>query len=221
MTAYVEAEKAAGRNVVSFALRATSNTDPFAMFESKEAASMPQLVLAPKPPSQDIPLPAIADGFVRNGSFGNTNYGNDGLLNVKLSGTSGNTRESVLKFDISSLPATFSAAKLRLFGMLTNVLDSGTPNVGVFKSINDAWTETGVTWNNRPATSGGAVATKAITGTTGQWYEWDLTSMIQAERAAGNQILTLVLRATNTTNPMATFNSGEAASNTPELLVTT
>jgi glucose/arabinose dehydrogenase len=221
VTDYVNAEKAAGRDVVSFALRATAATDPFAMFDTDEAANRPELVLAPKPPTQDVTVAPLAGGYVRNGSFANTNYGNDGVLNVKRSGTTGNTRESVLKFDLAALPATFSGAKLRLYGMLTNVLDSGTPQVQVYKSLNDNWTEAGLTWNNKPASTGSAVATKTISGTTGQWHEWDLTSFLQAEKAAGNTILTLVLRASNTTNPMATFNSGEATTNQPHLLVTT
>ncbi|MDQ3544886.1 MAG: DNRLRE domain-containing protein, partial [Actinomycetota bacterium] len=220
VTDYVNAEKVAGRNVVSFALRATAATDPFAMFNSDEAANRPELVLAPKPPSQDVPLAPVVDGFVRNGTFGGTNYGNDGMLLVKKSGTTGNTRESYLRFDLSAI-GTITTAKLRLWGFLTNVTDGGTPHVQIYKSTNTTWSETGLTWNNKPASTGSALATTTITGTGGAWFEWNLTSFLQAEKAAGRNVVTLVLQSSNTTNPMATFNSDEAAANRPELLVTT
>jgi endoglucanase len=104
--------------------------------------------------------------------------------------------------------------------MLTNVLDSGTPTVAVYKATNTTWGESSLTWNTRPATTGSAIATQTISGATGQWYEWNLTSFLEAEKAAGRNVVTLVLKATNSTNPIATFNSGEAAANQPVLVVT-
>jgi len=46
VTAYLQSEKAAGRNVVSLAVKNTSQSSPFASFNSKEAANnQPQLIL--------------------------------------------------------------------------------------------------------------------------------------------------------------------------------
>jgi glucose/arabinose dehydrogenase len=220
VTSYVESERAAGRNVVGFLLRATAATDPLATFGSDESANRPELVLAPKPPSQDYALPAVADATVRNGTFGNTNYGNDVNFFVKKSSTSGNTRESYLKFDLSAITTPITAAKLRLFGALTNVTDAGIPNVAIYKATTTTWSEPTITYNNRPAASTTILAQKPITGTVGQWFEFDLTSFLQAEKAAGRSVVTLVLKATNTTNPVAAFNSGEAVNFPPELVVT-
>jgi hypothetical protein len=139
---------------------------------------------------------------------------------VKRSSTSGNTRETYLKFDLSGITGAITAGKLRLYGALTNVVDSGIPNVAVYSATNTSWNETTLTYNNRPLSGTTILAQKGITGTAGQWFEFDLTNFLKAEKAAGRNVVTLVLKATNTTNPVATFNSGEAANFQPELLVT-
>ncbi|MGB7156792.1 MAG: PQQ-dependent sugar dehydrogenase [Tepidisphaeraceae bacterium] len=217
---YVNAEKAAGREVVGFVLRGTTNTDPMAVFGSDESANRPELVLAPRPPSQDVLLAPTADGTVRNGTHGNTNFGNDFTLDAKKSSTSGNTREAYLKFDLAAV-ATISTAKLRLRGWLTNVIDSTSPVVGIYSAANTSWTESGLTYNNRPATGGAALATRTISGSAGAWYEFDLTAFLQAEKAAGRNEVTLVIKTQSNSNPMAQFNSGEASTNGPELFVQT
>ena len=44
----------------------------------------------------------------------------------------------------------------------------------------------GLLFNTRPLTAGtGALATATVAGTTGAWYEWDLTAYLNAEKAAG------------------------------------
>jgi hypothetical protein len=220
VTNYVNAEKAAGRDVVGFLLRATGTTDPYAAIGSGESANRPELVLAPKPPSQDYNLPAVADNLVRNGSFAGINYGNDVTFAVKKSRTSGNTREAYLKFDLTGITTPITAAKLRLWGFLSNVLDSTKPNVAVYSAANTTWSESTLTYSNRPSSGSTILAQQAISGTAGQWFEFDLTSFLQAEKAAGRSVVTLVLKSTNTTNAMANFNSAEAASNAPELAVT-
>ena len=134
---------------------------------------------------------------------------------MKKSNTSGNTREAYLKFDLTSVTTPITSAKLRLFGWLSNVLDSAQPNVAIYNSTNTTWSESTLTYNNRPTASSTIRAQQSISGTAGQWFEFDLTSFLQAEKAAGRSVVTLVLKSTNTTNAMANFNSGEAAANTP------
>ena len=50
MTAYLRAEKAAGRNVVALALKNLANSTPYVTFSSKEAATAanrPQVLVVP------------------------------------------------------------------------------------------------------------------------------------------------------------------------------
>ena len=52
---------------------------------------------------------------------------------------------------------------------------------------NTSWSETGVNWNNRPQVPAGAtpLATTVVATSTAKWYEWDVTSFLAAEKAAG------------------------------------
>ncbi|MDQ3439994.1 MAG: DNRLRE domain-containing protein, partial [Planctomycetota bacterium] len=84
---------------------------------------------------------------------------------------------------------------------------------------NTTWSETGLTWNNKPAAGTALGGVKTITTTTGQWYEWDVTSYLQQQRLAGATGVSFALKAPNTSDPWAIFNSGESALNAPELVV--
>jgi hypothetical protein len=77
-----------------------------------------------------------------------------------------------------------------------------------------------IRWSNKPAASGGSLATRTIASTTSQWYEWDLTSYLKAQKAAGKNVVTFLLTATAATTPLAVFNSRDATANRPVLQVT-
>ena len=168
-------------------------------------------VTMPAPP---ITLAPTADAYVRDGTSANTNFGTATTLVVKTS-TAGFNRNTFVKFDLSTV-STVSAAKLRLFGSYGAT--SGTSPVTAHQVADNSWTETGITWNNQPAV--GAAMTTVSVGLTGQYWEWDVTSYIQSAKAAGQTSVTLELQNDVSTPQTATFNSREAGSNTPQLVVT-
>src|SRR5688572_7922997 len=222
VTDYLRQQKLAGATAVSFAMKGPSITDPWIIFASDEAAAnQPELAVLhdgqiPVPPPTTT-LPAAADGYVRNGTHASTNFGNDGEFLVKRSGTTGNTREAYLRFDVSTL-APVATAKLRLFGRLSAAMASGL-GLQLYAVSNTTWSETGLTWNNKPATGSALGGVKTIATTTGQWYEWDVTSYLQQQRLAGATGVSFALKAPNTSDPWAIFNSGENALNAPQLVV--
>lgn len=166
-------------------------------------------------------LSATADTYVQSGGQSGTNFGATTPLQVKNAPpASGLYREAYLKFDLSSV-STVSAARLRLFGSLNN---TNVPSLlaQVCSSSSTSWTEGSLNYNNRPAVSSTVLASATIVGTTSAWYEFDLTNFIRAEKLAGRNIVTLVLRNISpnpATDPYIRFNSREAGSNKPELLV--
>ncbi|MGB7159292.1 MAG: GH25 family lysozyme [Tepidisphaeraceae bacterium] len=156
--------------------------------------------------------------YVRGGSFASQNFGNDQQILVKRSGNSAaNTREGYLKFDLSSV-GSIASAKLRLTARLS---DNSNANVvtNVHYASNDAWTEGGLTWNNKPSAGSTVRGSVTVSGTTNATYEVDLTSLLQAEKAAGRNIVTLVLKNPNVTNAWTIFASDEAAG-APTLVIT-
>jgi hypothetical protein len=107
-----------------------------------------------------------------------------------------------------------TSAKLRLFGNHT----MGTTVDSAFAVSVDSWTETGITFNNKPAL--GAKQGSATITTTAQYYELDVTPFVASERAAGNGTVSLaVTMDAITANAPDTFNSRQAATNRPQLVV--
>jgi hypothetical protein len=164
-----------------------------------------------------VKLSAIADAHVRGGAFSDTNFGSATQL-VSKHGTGDAHRLIFLKFDLSGV-STITSATLRLFGRLSNTSSVNVPT-GVYSCSDTTWSESGLTYDTRPASGTTALATATITDDVGRWYEWDLTAYLQAEKAAGHDLVTLVLK-----NPVASlnatlFNSDEATDNRPELVIT-
>lgn len=171
-------------------------------------------------------LAPIADTWVQGAdAFRNTNYGTSPELQVKrtLNPGAGRGRRGFLRFDTSTITGAIFSAKLRIHARLT---DASLPPTGMIvqKVTDTAWNELSVTWNNQPAVeSPTALASITVTGATSQYYEFDLTSFIQAERAAGRTSVSFRL-----INQQATGNSGafytsvtsrEAEGNRPQLVI--
>jgi hypothetical protein len=163
-------------------------------------------------------LTTATTSYVRNGPYAGQNFGSSPQLLVSRSDVAGNTREAYLRFDLSSV-SSINTARLRLFGRLSAAAASGV-RTSVFAAANTSWTEAGLTWNNRPASGAAALASATIRGTAGAWYEWDVTTYLRAQKAAGRNLVTLILRNPFTSLPWCIFNSDDATSNRPELVVT-
>lgn len=95
-----------------------------------------------------------------------TNYGTGTRLDVDNPG-----EESYLRFTVSGVTGTVQNARLRLW--VTN----GSSNGPSLYRAGSGWTETGITWNNRPGATSGAVGNLgAVTAST--WAEIDITAQI-------------------------------------------
>ena len=173
----------------------------------------PTATPTPSPPS---PLSPLADARVRSSS-GTSNYGTDTDIRTRLSSSSSNY-ESYLKFNLSGVSGGITKATLRLYGRLSGTSSSGIP-VSIFAVSSTTWTETGITWNNKP-TVGTLLATVVVPDTINRYYEWDLSAYVQSEKAAGRNVVSLALKSTAASSPYTIFNSREASSNRPQLVVT-
>ncbi len=176
------------------------------------------VISAPVTVTVNARLAPTADAYVRDGSsYANTNYGLATSLQVRMAAT-GNNRWTYLTFDTSSL-ASASRALLRLYGKLSATTGTVVATA-VYPVASTSWSESGITWNNKPVAGASALASiKMDKTTTARWYEWDVTAYVQSEKAAGRHIVSLVLKDVATSTPYDTFNSRQAVSNRPELLV--
>lgn len=165
-----------------------------------------------EPYESPIILNPVEDAFVRDGSYGNTNYGSLPNLTIKAGGT-GYSRKAFLKFDVSSI-STVTSAKLRVYG--SNIESSAGVTIKSYYANTDAWSEGTITWNNCPA----ATPIGALGGVTNKqkYYEWDVTAYVQAQ-VAGDNIVSLVLHENAGTNLTTDWHSREG-SNKPQLIIT-
>lgn len=213
VTAYAKSNTG---KLISFDLKAANGALPIVQFNSDEsAANKPQLVISSA--ATGNALAPNADATVRDGSSANANFGAGSTLTIKKS-TPGYTRETYLRFDLSSL-SSINSAKLRLFGGF-EASPASPVRIAAFglSAPNTAWNESTVTWNNKPAT-GAQIASVTFNNATQAAREWDLTAYLKSEKAAGRNAVTIVLRALDASTPAANFASDESTTNRPQLIV--
>jgi hypothetical protein len=160
---------------------------------------------------------ASADTYARDGSYANTNFGAATVLQVKTEDFANYTRWVYLKFNTSGVTGSLTSAKLRAYAQ---VGDINSLTIDVYSVSNTAWVENSLTWNNKPATSASPIASFNAVGNSLAWYEVDVTSYVQAERAAGRPVVSLVLRIPNNVDRLL-FAQSRETTDAPRLVLTT
>lgn len=166
-----------------------------------------------------IGLSPTADAYVRDGASATTNFGTATTLQTHSS-TAGNNRETYLKFDLTTVTG-ITRATVRLYGNLSDTTGSNVPT-GIYSVATTTWVESGngsITWNTKPVTGATPLSTSVVSNNVPRWYEFDVTSYLQAEKAAGRNVVSLAVKNTAQSSPFASFNSREAASNQPQLIL--
>jgi uncharacterized repeat protein (TIGR03803 family) len=208
VSSYVRAQRAAGNNVISIALKDPFPVDPLIGFPSREASSnQPQLVL-----TQAFVQTPVADAYVRDGSYANTNFGSDLSLYTKTDVT-GYNRRAFLKFNVPSNTNPYRILTLRLYGGNSG---TSTPIDAARYITNNSWQESTITWNNQPALDGEFVG--ANISNIQQYYNWDVTF---APTSFSQISFAIFMEAQPTTPSPDIYNSREAGSNPPQLVMST
>ena len=133
-----------------------------------------------------------------------TNDGSSASLEVV--NTNNRSIESYIRFTVGGISGVVQNARLRVY----STAESSNNGPAAYAAGN-TWTETGITWNNRPARNGGALDNKgAISQNT--WVEYTVTS-----RVTGNGTYTFVLAGDSRDD--IRFSSREGG-NAPQLVVT-
>jgi hypothetical protein len=107
--------------------------------------------------AQAVVLNPTADSYVRDGSSANTNFGTAAVLEIRTA--SGQNRDAYLKFDLTGMSG-ITDVKLRINAALSG---NGSVATSAHAVAITTWTETGITWNNRPAL-GSQLSTATVSG---------------------------------------------------------
>ena len=150
-----------------------------------------------------LTFPAEADARVHENNP-NSNYGTANYLLVD--GVNNPDVESFLRFTVSGVTGSIQNARLRVY-----ITTNNSANGPAAYTAGNSWNETGITWNNRPTRTSGALDNKGATSRS-SWVEYNVTAAV-----TGNGTYTFVLAADS--SDAIRFSSREG-SRSPELVVT-
>lgn len=153
-----------------------------------------------------------ADAFVRGGSASATNFGTETSLQVAGTVESSLTRQSYLRFDLSSIATSFSTATLRL--KLSSNRSEDAHNARFVSD--DSWEETRITWDNKPVP--GEELDSDIIPDNGEWLELDVTETVRDE-LTGDQLFSVALVSTGTGAASYRSREEEAPYVRPQLVI--
>lgn len=187
----------------------------FGFATSLPVASRQLMVARPSqlPPacSGTATLTPVADAWIGE-KKDKENHGTDQSIFVH-SRTGGQNMRSLIRFDLSAIPAgcTVSRATLRLYATSAD----SSRVVDVYR-VSGSWTETDVAWRNQPATVGAPASQPAGPG----WRSWSVTVQVQAMFAGSNHGFLLRDETENNVSDPQEYVSREgAAANRPQLIV--
>jgi hypothetical protein len=159
------------------------------------------------PAGSTLTLSPVADAQVSSTSP-STNYGTLASMRTREgNGSNPVTYRSYLKFDVQGLTGSVTGVTLRLY-----VADKSGNTQGVY-AVDPGWTETGLTYANAPAIGGSSLG-GAIAPTLNTYVEIPLAT----SAVPGNAIASLAVKSDGTDS--AIFNTKEAGSNPPQLVIT-
>lgn len=162
------------------------------------------------PATEDVTFTTVADAHVGSANP-STNYGLDTTLQVRATGGSTGAYEPYLRFTVTGIVGTVSAARLRLHNTVTS--NKTGRNVCVFRVPTTSWTEGALTWNTKPASDAAALACIVGNQAAGS-IDFNLDTAISGPGE-------WAFRLTNDTTTAVTYASDEHATSAPPQLILT
>jgi len=124
-------------------------------------------------PSWALDAPLAADSHI-NTTLPANNFGALPTLNV------GGGASALLRFDLGTLPAGTSAAKLVKANLVLFVNRVGTPGAIELQTVNSPWSEATVTATSAPVTSGAGSGPNLAVNAANQFLSVDVTAQVQS-----------------------------------------
>ncbi|MGZ9160903.1 MAG: CBM96 family carbohydrate-binding protein, partial [Candidatus Limnocylindrales bacterium] len=144
-------------------------------------APTPAPTPTPTPVGTTLTFGPVADARVQEANA-TTNYGTDPALEVDA----GPDVDSYLRFALSGIDGAIQRATLRVYAY------NGSVDGPAVYATSSGWTESGLTWDSRPARTGGPLADRGAVAIN-TWVEYDVTAAV-----TGNGSTSFVLGATST-----------------------
>ncbi len=173
--------------------------------------------LAPgRPKPKPVNVPFDDSGFVRGGSYANTNFAGASLERVCNNGRDQYSRHAYFRTDTAVVPGNIGNATLWINARMA----SGDASPMELVSTDAEWSSSELTWNNRPAPCQVIARDFAIESTDDTWYAIDLTDHVVAQRSLGTTEVSFVIRQTER-NGWLGYISSMRSDRRPYLAITT
>ena len=140
-TAFVDTS-AAGATAYTYTVRAADASG------NQSAASTGANVTTPAGGTTSVTFNPTADAHTSS-KKPNNNFGTITTLDVRARPQPADDFKAHLKFAVSGVSGTITSAKLRVWN--TSASNASTRSVCAYPDASSTWTETGITWNNQPA----------------------------------------------------------------------
>lgn len=166
------------------------------------------LLLTPVVPTQvsaadTLTFTPVADTYIEAGRP-TTNFGSATTLQVDNSPV----KHFLLRFSVASMGSrTVATAKLRLYNV-----DSSSSGGTFYRVSDNSWGETTVNWNNAPAATSTALASRGAVATN-TWYEVNLASLVTGDGSYSRKTTSA------STNGADYTSKGGAAAFRPQLVL--
>ncbi len=157
------------------------------------------------PTNTTTTISVVDDAHVRNGTYKNDKYGTYSNMHIKETSANNKNRQTFLKFNLNNISNVVSAT-LRINNT------GGNGSVLLNKVSDDTWTESNITWANKP-TIGNNVGTITLNGSGN--HDIDVTNYVATE-AQNDGNVSFVLRG-STSNFMKI--SSKEGNNAPKLII--
>lgn len=144
----------------------------------------PSATPTPTPSETLVKFVASADAQV-NKANPTTNYGSSTVVKVEADATY--EKQGFFKFTVSGVTGTVQSAKMKLY--ITGNGGTPTGQTAVWSNSNTGWTESGITWNTKPASTS-QIASFTNPTTINTWVEVDVKSLITGDGTYSLQLIT-------------------------------
>ena len=188
---------------------------PLVLKGAAQAVPTPTPTATPGP--GQVILTPVADAWVETGNP-LANYGSSPDLHVVyVAGSSGWAERSLLRFDLSNLPAGVIVDSATLILALQNGYGLSSVTIEVY-DLTAHWSEGSVTWANQPA-AGTQRASQSVGGSAGN-VTWDLTALVAGWHTGTIPNHGLLLRGPESGSDWIRYFSSREGSTPPLLSIT-
>jgi len=150
------------------------------------------------------------DAYVRTGAYANNTLGQSDktkLYSKYADANSDQGRDTYLMFDITGFTNECTSVTVDVCGKLKGADLSSAAEIICIPLTNTFWSETAITYNNRPVSALASTDVKYVSSSTGKFYKFNVTNYVISQLNAGFNSVAFILQGSYSQNNYVVWNS--------------